>query len=313
MLGLKERGEWNLKKVGAVFAIVIILLLSAIVWMVSTIHKNGVREQNQADVLSAAKTANEESQKKILDVKMEVAKEAAEAKRLAGENAKFSEALAVCAQKDELRRVNAETAKLKRKQEAKLKHDRLAKLKRAKPKVAVAEVVDKISIVSQAIKSCAERGGELVSENGKVMCVPKVAQQPEPVQTTPQKVAQLGTSKVGTPCPGDGYRSATYQMINGQLACLLDGVVRVTESYHRPEPEVVYVDRVIREERAPSREEEVYYEEDRGSSVLPWVIGGGALLWALNRNTSPAATVQGRAPAGVLTGRTPAGVLGGAW
>lgn len=60
---------------------------------------------------------------------------------------------------------------------------------------------------------------------------------------------------VGTQCH-DGDRSGTYQIINGQLACLLDGVtqlpVRYTEErqYHPSVSEVTYDDRrVVRRAR----------------------------------------------------------------
>lgn len=171
------------------------------------------------------------------------------------------------------------------------------------------------ALVANALKSCADRGGELVMENGKAKCETKVVQ--EPVQVTPPKVAQLETSKVGTPCPGGG-RSGTYQIINGQLACLLDGVVRVTESYQRPEPEVVYAEprRIVRDELPSSQDEgDYYYEEDRGSSAWPWVIGAGALAWALNRhNTSAPATAVATGRPAVTTNPVGLGVVTGpAW
>lgn len=183
-------------------------------------------------------------------------------------------------------------------------------------KVAPAKEADTAAILANAIKSCADRGGELVSENGKAACVTKVATKPD--QIDPPKVAQLGTSKVGTQC-FSGDRSGTYQIINGQIACLLDGVVRVTESYQRPEPEVVYAEprRIIREEFPRQQEEETYYEEDqRGglSSLLPWGIAAGALWWGSTRNNSSAAAVAtGRLP-GVITGPAGPGVITGpAW
>lgn len=185
-----------------------------------------------------------------------------------------------------------------------------------KQKVVPAKNIDTVALLANAIKSCADRGGELVSEGGKVICAPKVASLP--IQTTQPKVAQLDTSKVGTPCPGGG-RSGTYQIINGQVACLLDGVVRVTESSYHREPEVVDPESrrpAYDRNMDPSLEDSGYYEEDKGSSWLPWGIAAGALAWGLNRNTSsaPAAAVAtGRLPA-VITGPAGPGVITGpAW
>ncbi|MBI5400568.1 MAG: hypothetical protein HZB12_00415 [Candidatus Yonathbacteria bacterium] len=180
----------------------------------------------------------------------------------------------------------------------------------SKPKQAK---MDASVLIANVVKSCADRGGELVSENGKATCVTKVAQ--PPAQDIQPKVARLDTSKVGTPCHG-GDRSATYQIINGQIACLLDGVVRlpvrVVESipamqYYRPAPEVVYVDRPVAYEQPQG--DVVYYEEEpqQPSSWVPWAIGAtalGAVWWDATRNRAPAVTGGGliNLPIPVLNG-----------
>lgn len=152
-------------------------------------------------------------------------------------------------------------------------------------------------------------------------------EQPKAIVAQPQPQPQPASLKVGAEC-GDSERKGTYQMINGQIACLLDGIVRnpvrIAEPYYCPEPEVVYVQprQVIYEELPP--QEDAYYEESRqDSSWLPWVIGAGALAWGLNRHNSPAtvvaqtsrpAVVTGPVGPGVTTGPAGPGVTtGGAW
>lgn len=147
--------------------------------------------------------------------------------------------------------------------------------------------VDKVAIVSSALRDCNSFGGVLILREGKIICDMKKADN----QPAAEKVAQPTPLQEGAECDAGKGHKGVLRIVDGTSRCVWEKAqapVQQVRHEQTPVREAVYY-------REPLRE--VYYEEEPQEtsssggfgSWLPWVataVVGGLIYNNYRRNTT---------------------------